>query len=99
MKAILFSLTMVYICAQAFSLSILPQKKSVFDLIPVHDRQHLEEKDLESKTMKTRINLEKSLINLWNQYHGNWMGMNGKIELLKNRFETQSRKKRNQATL
>jgi hypothetical protein len=63
-------------------------KKSVFDLISLHNSHHAHHKYQDSKTMKTRLQLQNSLITLWNQYHGNWIAINGKITLLNTFFKT-----------
>ena len=75
--------------AHCLSHNLYLHKKSVFDLIPLHNRHHAHHKYQDSKTMKTRLQLQNSLITLWNQYHGNWIAINGKITLLNTFLKTE----------
>ena len=82
----------LFFCAFKISSSIALEKKSVFDIIPFHNNQNLEEMNLKIEGMKTEVKLRNSLSNLWNQYNGSWMGMNGKISLFKTYLENEKRK-------
>ena len=94
MNSRILTTAILFICAfnNSISSSIKLQKKSVFDIIPFHNNQNLEEMNQKMKRFKTEMKLRNSLSNLWNQYNGSWMGMNGKISLFKTHFENEKRK-------
>ena len=84
MKLQLSSLIILFLFVQLFSLNLNIHKKSVFDLIPRQNKENFQE----YQSMKTKVQVRKTLRNLWDQYNGNWIAKNGKITLLNKYFKT-----------
>ena len=81
-KMLLYIIIAFIMAHRGFSCVIKKHKKAVFDLIPFNNRQRLQETELDKKMIETRSNLKRSVHQLWNQYNGNWIGVNGHISIL-----------------